>query len=105
MTLLLILLPVSCFAAWAEDRGKVQYIFSHANGDFAIQLHNGFPQAVAKGVCASAAGWAGNGSGGMDPTLKAVLLTARQTGQEVTVVTDGCYAGGHWLRIIAAYVW
>jgi len=36
--------------------------------------------------------------------MKATLLTAKETGQAVQIVTQGCDAGGAWWKIIAVYL-
>ncbi len=94
-----------CAAAHAgasSDTGVLTMFYVDASGSVAIQLDGGFPGAVAAGQCATYNGAAGNTTA--DPALKATLLTAKATGQTIQIITQGCDAGGAWLKVVAAYL-
>lgn len=99
------LLPVMANAqTYSQDTGKVSELYVSSSGSFAIKLDGGFVQADADNQCSTvgSTGWAGHAAA--DPLLKSAVLTAKTSGQTVTVTIQGCEASGGWFKLMDLYV-
>jgi hypothetical protein len=89
-------------AGYAQDSGKIVELYANDQGSIAIRLDGGFPNSVSSSQCPTSNGWAGNGTA--NNSLKAALMTAKATGSNVLLTTQGCDAGGAWLKVVDIYV-
>ncbi|MCM5509747.1 MULTISPECIES: hypothetical protein [Vibrio] len=96
-----LLASVSSFAfATATDYGEISKLYTNNQGHIAIQLNRGFPKADELNTCSNHSGWAGLHS--PDPTIKELLVAAKSSNQDITIVTNGCE--GDWLKIYSLVV-
>jgi hypothetical protein len=102
ISLFLAVLMTSVSYAGANDQGIISELYVDDAGNMAIQLENGFPQAVARSECATNNGWAGVTIDA--PELKSVLLAAKATQSLVTVSIYGCASNGAWFNVRGVYV-
>lgn len=90
--------------AHSGDVGRVVNFYTTASGAVAITLDQGFPNSNA--TCPSAGTgayvWGGNGAPGT--SLTGALLSAKLSGMQVLVVTNGCDMGGGWVKITDVYL-
>ncbi|NRB70056.1 MAG: hypothetical protein HRU48_22330 [Vibrio sp.] len=99
LTALLATVTSYAFAS-ATDHGEISKLYTNQQGHIAIQLNRGFAKADELNTCPSHSGWAGLHS--PDPTLKELLVAAKSSNQDVTVVTSGCE--GEWLKIYSLVI-
>ena len=102
--LTLIALIFSAFSyAGSSDVGTISRLYVDSSGIMAIQLNNGFPNAVSSSQCPSSNGWAY-----LQPEapteLKSVLLAAKATQSQVSISIWGCEPNGTSLILGAVYV-
>jgi hypothetical protein len=107
--ILLLVLSVFCStksvaAPYIQDVGKIENLYLSANGNIAIQLENGYPNATSDGQCSTANLNSFGGNLTADPAFKSALLAAKAAQQTITVTVQGCEAGGAWFKIIDVYV-
>ncbi|MCP5078168.1 MAG: hypothetical protein GY951_08960 [Psychromonas sp.] len=88
--------------ASSSDSGVIKQLYVSSSGNIAVKLINGFPNSVAASECSTYNGWAGSTTA--DPALKSVLLAAKATGSNVSLVISGCDANNSWLKVHAVYV-
>ena len=91
-----------------QDTGYISEYYANQNGNVAILLSNGFPNAKAAIQCPRGNGYAGT-SGDYSVTnaaLKAALLTAKAMGSRVRVGIDAssCIGDDAWWRIVDVYI-
>jgi hypothetical protein len=96
----LCLMSSKVFAGYSQDEGEVTRIYVSPQGAIALQLKNGFPNAKSTNQCPQNNGWAGLSTA--DSVLKSVIITAKSTGQELTVTVEGC--NGAWFKIKDIYL-
>jgi hypothetical protein len=99
----LVLWASSAFAASCSDNGAITQLYTDNTNNLAVVLAGGFPNAVSTAQCATANGWAGVSSDPSNANIKATLLAAKAAGNPVSIVINGCEAGGGWFRIVAVY--
>ncbi|KUI98088.1 hypothetical protein [Vibrio sp. MEBiC08052] len=93
-------LSISVNAAnYSQDTGTVSKVYVSPSGSIALLLHEGYPNAVRSGQCASSNGWAGVSNA--DGAFKSVILAAKTAGQKLTVTINGCEGG--WFKIQDLY--
>lgn len=92
---------ISFSAPFSQDIGKISTIFVSTNGDMAIILTGGFPNAVATNQCSGYKEYAGI-STTADPAFKSALLAAKAAQQTVRVTVSGCLGG--WFKILDVYI-
>lgn len=91
--------------AYSQDSGVIGKVYVSSIGGIAITLQGGFSNATAAQECPGNNGFAGMPAGsGADPLLKSAILAAKASGQNVTVTTEGCEAGGNWLKLTGIYL-
>ncbi|WNJ97565.1 hypothetical protein RND59_20430 [Vibrio ruber] len=93
-------LTISANAAnYSQDTGIVSNVFVTPSGAIALQLSQGYPNAVSSGQCTKSNGWAGVSNA--DGAFKSVILAAKTAGQKLTVTINGCE--GNWFKVQDIY--
>ena len=103
---LILMLPLAFFSVCslgAADSGKIVEVYSHPDGQMAFRLDGGLPGANAENNCGTVDNvWVGV-SGNVDSSIKSLILTAKATGSEVSVVSLGSCVGG-WIKLEALHI-
>jgi len=95
---------VSTFSAsqYVQDSGRIEKIYLAGESTIAVRLDGGFPNATATGTCPTASYWAGKLTA--EKSLIASLMSAKASGQKVTMGISGCDGNGGWFRISDLYL-
>ena len=96
----LFLMSSKAFAGYSQDSGEVTRVYVTPHGAIAFQLKNGFPNANSTNQCPGNNGWAGLSTS--DSVLKTVIITAKSSGQTLTVALEGC--NGDWFKIKSIFL-